>query len=390
VGDSVVNQLLSKLDGVDQLNNILLIGMTNRMDMIDEALLRPGRLEVHMEISLPDEKGRAQILKIHTTKMRSNDVLENDVNVDELAKLTKNFSGAELSGLIKAASSFAFARHIKVGTMAAINPDVENMKVTREDFIGALNEVQPLFGAAEEELQKRILRGIIHYSTFIKDILEEGRLYTNQVRKPNSTPILSVALHGPPGSGKTALAAKMAMDSEFPFIKLISPEDMVGFSEMQKVQQLDKTFRDAYKSPLSVIVIDNVEMLVDWVPIGPRFSNSVLVALKVLLDKQPPKVSCELLPKHDLSGVGLIDLGSPPANFRDDDRTFSAHSAGPLQSFRCRDCGTQCQHTARARKHLERVRSFRRSRSTTRYWGNSGNHWQSRNRCGYQEDPHRH
>lgn len=117
MGDSVVNQLLSKLDGVDQLNNILLIGMTNRMDMIDEALLRAGRLEVHMEISLPDEQGRAQILKIHTTKMRSNDVLEADVNVDELAKLTKNFSGAELSGLVKAASSFAFSRHIKVGEL---------------------------------------------------------------------------------------------------------------------------------------------------------------------------------------------------------------------------------------------------------------------------------
>jgi vesicle-fusing ATPase len=290
VGDSVVNQLLSKLDGVDQLNNILLIGMTNRMDMIDEALLRAGRLEVHMEISLPDEKGRAQILKIHTTKMRNNDVIEPDVNVDELAKLTKNFSGAEINGLVKAASSFAFARHIKVGTMASIDPNVENMKVSRQDFLSALSEVKPLFGVAEEELGKRLLRGIIHYSPFIKDILDEGRLYINQVRKPDSTPILSVALHGPPGSGKTALAAKMAIDSGFPFIKLISPEDMVGFSEMQKVQQLDKTFRDAYKSPLSVIVIDNVEMLVDWVPIGPRFSNSVLVALKVLLDKQPPKV----------------------------------------------------------------------------------------------------
>jgi vesicle-fusing ATPase len=300
VGDSVVNQLLSKLDGVDQLNNILLIGMTNRMDMIDEALLRAGRLEVHMEISLPDEQGRAQILKIHTTKMRNNDVLESDVNVDELAKLTKNFSGAEINGLVKAASSFAFSRHIKVGTMAAINPDVENMKVSRQDFLSALDEVKPLFGVAEEELGKRILRGVIHYSPFIKDILDEGRLYINQVRKPDSTPILSVALHGPPGSGKTALAARMAIDSGFPFIKLVSPEDMVGFSEMQKVQQLDKTFRDAYKSTLSVIVIDNIEMLVDWVPIGPRFSNTVLVALKVLLEKQPPKVSrsCCLLLHH--------------------------------------------------------------------------------------------
>lgn len=130
VGDSVVNQLLSKLDGVDQLNNILLIGMTNRMDMIDEALLRAGRLEVHMEISLPDEAGRAQILKIHTTKMRANNVIDGDVNIEELAKLTKNFSGAEINGLVKAASSFAFNRHIKVGTMASIKPDVENMKVS--------------------------------------------------------------------------------------------------------------------------------------------------------------------------------------------------------------------------------------------------------------------
>jgi len=299
VGDSVVNQLLSKLDGVDQLNNILLIGMTNRMDMIDEALLRAGRLEVHMEISLPDESGRAQILKIHTAKMRNNNVMENDVDVNELARLTKNFSGAEINGLVKAASSFAFSRHIKVGTMAAINDDVVNMKVNRQDFLNALEEVKPLFGVAEEELEKRIRGDIIHYSDFINDILEEGRLYINQVRKPNSTPVLSVALHGPPGSGKTALAAKMAIDSGFPFIKLVSPEDMVGFSEMQKVQQLDKTFRDAYKSTLSVIVIDNIEMLVDWVPIGPRFSNTVLVALKVLLGKQPPKVS------HSIIEIGV-------------------------------------------------------------------------------------
>jgi vesicle-fusing ATPase len=102
------------MDGVDQLNNILIIGMTNRIDMIDEALLRPGRLEVHMEISLPDEAGRVQILNIHTAKMRKNGVMDSDVDLMELGALTKNFSGAEILGLIKSATSFAFNRHVKV------------------------------------------------------------------------------------------------------------------------------------------------------------------------------------------------------------------------------------------------------------------------------------
>lgn len=290
VGDSVVNQLLSKLDGVDQLNNILLIGMTNRMDMIDEALLRAGRLEVHMEISLPDEHGRAQILKIHTTKMRDNNVLDRDVNVEELAKLTKNFSGAEINGLVKAASSYAFSRHIKVGTMAGVSDDVVNLKVKRDDFMHALDDVKPLFGVAEEELESCIPRGIIHYSSYIGDILQQGHSYTQQIQKPDSSPLVSLLLHGPPGSGKTALAAKIAMDSQFPYVKVILPKSMVGMSEMQRVQQLDKIFRDAYKSKLSVVLLDSIEELIDWVPVGPRFLNSMTSALKVLLGSGPPKV----------------------------------------------------------------------------------------------------
>ncbi len=137
---------------MNQLNNILLIGMTNRKDMIDDALLRPGRLEVQIEISLPDEHGRQQILKIHTAKMKENQILEADVDLNELATLTKNFSGAELNGLVKSATSFAFNRHIKVGTMAALSSDVENMKVGRKDFIQALGEVKPAFGSDEGEL----------------------------------------------------------------------------------------------------------------------------------------------------------------------------------------------------------------------------------------------
>lgn len=64
--DTIVNQLLTKIDGVNALNNILVIGMTNRLELLDEALLREGRLDVHMEIGLPDENGRLQILKVRS------------------------------------------------------------------------------------------------------------------------------------------------------------------------------------------------------------------------------------------------------------------------------------------------------------------------------------
>ncbi|EIW73202.1 hypothetical protein TREMEDRAFT_42251 [Tremella mesenterica DSM 1558] len=288
VGDSIVNQLLSKMDGVDQLNNVLIIGMTNRMDMIDEALLRPGRLEVHIEISLPDEAGRYQILNIHTVKMRTNGVMDGDVDLAKLASLTKNFSGAEIGGLVKSATSFAFNRHVKVGTVAAFE-DVENIKITMADFEHALSEVTPAFGVAEEELQQVVENGIIHYSERVNEILKDGSLLVEQVRNSDRTPLVCALIHGPPGAGKTALAATIAMQSDFPFIKLISPETMVGFSEGQKIAQLSKVFTDSYKSPLSVIVVDSIERLLDWNPIGPRFSNGVLQALVVLFGKRPPK-----------------------------------------------------------------------------------------------------
>jgi vesicle-fusing ATPase len=167
VGDSIVNQLLAKMDGVEQLNNILIIGMTNRLDMIDEALLRPGRLEIHMEISLPDEKGRFEILKIHTSKMRENDILDPDVDLEELSAISKNYSGAEIAGVCKSASSFAFNRHIKVGSLASVAPDVDKMKVKMDDFLHALDEVKPAFGVSESELSLCVQNGIIRYSPVV-------------------------------------------------------------------------------------------------------------------------------------------------------------------------------------------------------------------------------
>lgn len=110
-----------------------------------------------------------------------------------------------------------------------------------------------------------------------------------QVQQPDSTPLFSAILHGPPGSGKTALAAKIALDSDYPLIKLCSPDDMVGFNESMKIEHMRRIFDNAYKSPLGVVLLDNIERIVEWVPIGPRFSNPVLQALMVLLKKNPPE-----------------------------------------------------------------------------------------------------
>ncbi|KMQ93874.1 vesicle-fusing atpase 1-like protein [Lasius niger] len=276
VHDTVVNQLLAKIDGVEQLNNILVIGMTNRKDMIDEALLRPGRLELQMEISLPDEHGRHQILNIHTCRMRDYKKIAPDVDLKELATQTKNFSGAEIEGLVRAAQSTAMNRLIKAASKVEVDPAaMEKLMVTRSDFFHALEyDIKPAFGTSAETLNQLLIRGIINWGRPVAEILADGGLSTQQARATEGSGLVSVLLEGPPNSGKTALAAQIAKDSDFPFIKVCTPEDMV--------------FDDAYRSQLSCILVDNIERLLDYGPIGPRYSNLTLQALLVLLKKSPP------------------------------------------------------------------------------------------------------
>ncbi|XP_064646424.1 vesicle-fusing ATPase-like isoform X2 [Lineus longissimus] len=290
VHDTVVNQLLAKIDGVEQLNNILVIGMTNRKDMIDEALLRPGRLEVQMEISLPDEHGRVQIINIHTARMKDHNKLAPDVNIAQLAAHTKNFSGAEIEGLVRAATSTAMNRLIKASSKVEVDPEaVEKLQVTMDDFKSALeNDIKPAFGVSSEQFDSFLKNGIISWSSNITKILEDGKLLVEQTQNSVLTPLVTVLLEGPPNSGKTALAARIAKDSNFPFIKVCTPENMIGYHEAAKCAAIKKIFDDAHKSALSCVIIDDIERLIDYAPIGPRFSNLVLQALLVLMKKLPP------------------------------------------------------------------------------------------------------
>jgi len=312
VSDSVVNQLLSKIDGVDSLNNILLIGMTNRKDMIDDALLRPGRLELHVEIGLPDKKGRNQILNIHTKNMREANRISAAAlaNLDMVAEKTKNFSGAEIEGLIKAASSYALTRCVDVKDLSK-PPDEKNLILKLEDFERALTDVEPKFGAKSQELKALYRNGFVPYGETFDFLMSTMERLVEQVRSSDKTPIMSVILRGPPSCGKTAIAAKVAVSSGFPFVRMISADEMIGFSEASKCTLIHNAFLDAYKSPLSLIFIDDIERIIDFVAIGPRFSNTVLQTLLVLLKKPPPTEGRKLLcigttsVPHVLDDLGL-------------------------------------------------------------------------------------
>ncbi|KAG2312147.1 hypothetical protein Bca52824_023704 [Brassica carinata] len=288
VHDSIVNQLLTKIDGVEALNNVLLIGMTNRKDLLDEALLRPGRLEVQVEISLPDEAGRLQILQIHTNKMKENSFLGHDINLQELAARTKNYSGAELEGVVKSATSYALNRQLSMDDLTK-PVEEENIKITMEDFLHAIHEVQPAFGASTDDLERCRLNGMVDSGDRHNHIYKRAMLLVEQVKVSSRSPLVTCLLEGPSGSGKTALAATVGIDSDFPYVKIVSAETMIGLHESTKCAHIVKVFEDAYKSPMSIIILDDIERLLEYVAIGPRFSNIISQTLMVLLKRLPPK-----------------------------------------------------------------------------------------------------
>jgi vesicle-fusing ATPase len=188
---------------------------------------------------------------------------------------------------LKSASSFALNRQIDVKEGIKIKEG--KIEVTQADFTRALAEIKPAFGVDDEEFDAYIKNGILDYGPRVSKLLQTGNLFIQQVRNSEKTPLVSVLLEGQSGSGKTALAVELARNSGFPYIKIINPESLVGFSELGKCNKITKIFEDSYKSPLSCIVVDEIERIIEYVRIGPRFSNTILQTLLVLVKKVPPK-----------------------------------------------------------------------------------------------------
>jgi transitional endoplasmic reticulum ATPase len=134
VTENVVSQILTEIDGLEELNNVLIIGATNRLDIVDEALLRPGRFDRIIKVPNPDEKGRQHIFEIHTKKKP----LANDVKISEIVKITDDFSGAEIAAVANRAAIAALKRYV-----SGQSKNVKEIKIMQQDLIDAVDKVRP-------------------------------------------------------------------------------------------------------------------------------------------------------------------------------------------------------------------------------------------------------
>jgi transitional endoplasmic reticulum ATPase len=140
VTERVLNQMLAEMDGLEDLKNVIVVGATNRPDMLDTALMRPGRFDKILLVNAPEEEGRLQVLKIHTKKMP----LAKDVDLKFVAKETGGYTGADLESVVREAAYFA------------LRESIDSKQVTKKHFVEALKKIKPSVTASTIEMYKKI------------------------------------------------------------------------------------------------------------------------------------------------------------------------------------------------------------------------------------------
>lgn len=260
----VVAQLLTLMDGLESRANLVVIAATNRPEAIDEALRRPGRFDREIVVGVPDERGRREILGIHTRGMPLGD----KVDLAELARTTYGFVGADLAALTREAAIEAVRRIMPRLNLEerTVPPEVlDELSVTREDFLEALKRVQP---SAMREVMVEAPRvrwddvgGLDAAQNRLKEGVELPLKDPDAFRRLGIRPAKGFLLYGPPGTGKTLLAKAVAREAEANFIATKS-SDLLSKWYGESEQQITRLFQRARQVAPCVIFIDELDSLV--------------------------------------------------------------------------------------------------------------------------------
>ena len=260
----LVAQLLTLMDGLESRANLVVIAATNRPEAIDEALRRPGRFDREIVVGVPDERGRREILGIHTRGMP----LDGGVDLNELSRTTYGFVGADLAALTREAAIEAVRRIMpKLNLEERTIPSevLDQLSVTRDDFLGALKRVQP---SAMREVMVEAPRvrwedvgGLDAAQERLKEGVELPLKDPDAFRRLGIRPAKGFLLYGPPGTGKTLLAKAVAREAEANFIATKS-SDLLSKWYGESEQQIARLFQRARQVSPCVIFIDELDSLV--------------------------------------------------------------------------------------------------------------------------------
>ena len=285
----VVSQLLTMMDGLQSRGKVVVIAATNRLNSIDPALRRPGRFDRELELRAPDKKGRLQILKIHTRGMP----LTKDVDIEELARVTHGFVGADLSSLAKEAAMVVLRRllpELQLKEDEEIPEEtLKKLIVKKKDFDEALKVVRP--SAMREVLVETPninwsdVGGLEKIKQELIEAIEWPLKYPESFTRLGIKPPKGILLYGPPGTGKTLLAKAVAKESEANFIQVKGPSLLsmwVGKSE----EGIRKIFNRARQVSPCIIFFDEIDALAGkrGMETGSKVTERVLNQLLAEMD----------------------------------------------------------------------------------------------------------
>jgi transitional endoplasmic reticulum ATPase len=263
----VVAQLLATMDGLKARGQVIVIGATNRVNALDPALRRPGRFDREIEIGVPDETGRLEVLHIHSRGMPLTAEGDNRVELQNLAHITHGFVGADLNALCREAAMKALRRYLPQFNLEEeeIPQEVlDELEVNNEDFLGALREIQP---SAVREVFIEVpnvnwsdVGGLDKVKEKLIEVVEWPLKKPESFRRIGIEPPKGVLIFGPPGCGKTLLAKAVATESKANFISVKGPELLskwVGESE----KAVREVFRKARTAAPAIIFFDELDSI---------------------------------------------------------------------------------------------------------------------------------
>jgi len=288
---NVVTQLCTLMDGLNARGRVMVIAATNLPDLIDPALRRPGRFDSEIEIGVPDEDGRLEILEIHTRAMP----LSNDIRLSEMAAITHGFTGADLAFAAKRAAMAVISRllpDIDMETSMIPPAQLAELVVTKADFLSAIHTIVP---SAMREVY------LESPDIFWDDVggLEDAKLALQQAviwplehadlfRYMDVSSLRGVLMHGAPGTGKTLLVKALAHESAVNLILIKGPALMsrwVGETE----KGVREVFKKARQSAPCIIFIDEVDAVApirgnDNSPVADRALTQLLTEMDGMED----------------------------------------------------------------------------------------------------------